>query len=32
MDVAILILVTVLFGITLWVVRAVGRLGSGRVQ
>jgi hypothetical protein len=32
MDVAIVILVMVLFGITLWVVKAVGRLGNGRTS
>jgi hypothetical protein len=29
-DVAIVVLVVVLFGITLWMIKAVGRLGSGR--
>ena len=32
MDIAIVLLVIVLFGITLWIVNAVGRLGSGRTQ
>jgi hypothetical protein len=31
-DVAIVVLVIVLFGITLWIVKAVGRLGSGRAS
>ncbi len=29
MDFAIMVLVIVLFAITLWLVKAVGRLGSG---
>ncbi len=32
MDLAIVALVIVLFGITLWVVKAVERLGGGRTQ
>ena len=32
MDLAIVILVIVLFGLTLWIVNAVGRLGGGRTS
>ena len=32
MDIAIVVLVIVLFGVTLWMVKAVGRLGGGRTS
>ncbi len=32
MDVPIVLLVIVLFGITLWIVKAIERLGGGRTQ
>ncbi len=32
MDLAIVFLMLVLFGITLWIVKAVERLGNGRAQ
>ena len=32
MDIPIALLVIVLFGITLWIVKAVERLGGGRTQ